>query len=101
VTREEIQKWVHEVHSGTIPAIPTAARADASTTSAEVDSGLWWAVLNVESADFEPESMWPNRDDAQQRADGINAGRHPSYHVLPAIVAWWMRNEYMPDTETT
>lgn len=97
---DKTQKWVLEVHNGVDAALSAAMQADGHVEIAESDSGLWWAVLNVEGADFEPESMWPTEAMAQERADYLNKGRYPSWWAMPAVVAWWMRNETPPE-ETT
>lgn len=94
---EAIQKWVLEVHEQTTPAEPLAVLDADSPPTAEAGTGLWWAVLNVESSDYEPESMWTDPAEAQRHADGLNAGRYPSWQVVPAAVAWWMRNDSLPE----
>lgn len=90
-------EWVFDVHKEANAALAVVMQADSASSTAEADSGLWWAVLNVESPDFNPESLWSEKNDAQSRADNLNTGRYQSWQVMPAAVAWWMRNEYVPD----
>ncbi len=93
--RDELAKWVLEVH-GVKP--PARLEHPDATADALGHDGLWWAVVNTESPEWEaPDSVWPDQEKAEQRASYLNSGRYPSWDAMPAVTALWMRNEFPPE----
>jgi hypothetical protein len=90
MNKTELAQWVLEVHG----VKPQTFDHPAAKQAAIGHDGLWWAVINVEAPEWqEPDSVWPRKADAAERAAALG----PYWRAVPAVAALWMRNEMPPE----